>query len=360
MKNRFWRVCLVSIASLSFSTAAFGQVDNIRDLLRGGVEDANLLVNEYLRPVGNGFGADLNNGWYSTTRTHKFLGFDITVMGTAAIAPTSDETFDLDSLDLKNIRPLNPNDSFTPTAVGTDADGPEVEIFVSNPLLPGGETVLDTLTMPQGVGFRYVPSPMIQAAVGVLPNTEVMVRFFPEVEIDDDFGKVKMFGLGVKHNLGDFLGGLLPVDLAVMAAFTTFQAQTDLDVEPQANLPQTGANYDNQQVEIEATSLTFNVVASKKFGLLTFFGGVGIESADVKVKLKGTYPVTLIDETPGPTFGDPAIQDFVDPINLEFKNPNNTRANVGVRLHLVFLSIHGSYTFAKYPGINVGVGINIR
>ena len=85
-----------------------------------------------------------------------------------------------------------------------------------------------------------------------------------------------------------------------------------------------------------------------------------IESADVKVKVKGTYPATLIDETPGPTFGEPAIEDFEDPINLSFKNPNDTRANVGVRLHLVFLAIHGSYTFAKYPGVNVGLGINIR
>jgi len=361
MKNRFLGSCFVLATSLGLSNSAFAQVDNIGDLLRGGVEDANLLVNEYLRPVGNGFGVGLNNGWYNTTRTHEFLGFDITVMGTAAIAPTSDETFDLNNLGLRNIRPLNPNDSVTPTAVGSDEGGPEVEIFVSNPLLPGGETVIDTLTMPQGVGFRYVPSPMIQAAVGVLPNTDVLVRFFPEVEINDDFGKVKMFGLGVKHNLGDFLGGLLPVDLAVMAAFTTFQAQTNLNLEPEAGLPQTGANYDNQQVEIEATSLTFNVIASKKFGVLTFFGGVGIESADVKLKLKGTYPVTLVDDDPGsPTFGDPAIQDFEDPIDLSFKNPNNTRANVGVQLHLAFLAIHGSYTFAKYPGVNVGVGINIR
>ncbi|TDI89000.1 MAG: hypothetical protein E2O77_10370 [Caldithrix sp.] len=361
MRNIFLGIWFVLIASLYFSNTAFGQVDNIADLLRGGVEDANILVNEYLRPVGNGFGVDLNNGWYSTARTHKFLGFDITVMGTAAIAPTSAETFDLKNLGLKNIRPLNPNNSRTPTAVGADQEGPQVEIFVSNPLLPGGEVVIDTLTMPQGVGFRYVPSPMIQAAVGVLPNTEVMLRFFPEVEINDDFGKVKMFGLGVKHNVGDFLGGLLPVDLAVMAAFTTFQAQTNLNLEPEAGLMQTGANYNNQQVEIEATSVTFNVIASKKFGVITFFGSVGIESADVNLKLKGTYPVTLIDDDPGsPTFGEPAIKDFEDPIKLSFKNPNDTRATIGVQLHLVFLAIHGSYTFAKYPGVNVGVGINIR
>ena len=90
-----------------------------------------------------------------------------------------------------------------------------------------------------------------------------------------------MFGLGVKHGLGDFLGGLLPVDLAVMAAFTTFQAQSDLTLDPEAGLQPTGANYENQQVEIEATSLTFNVVASKKFGVLTFFEATTLNVSDV-------------------------------------------------------------------------------
>jgi len=360
MKNRFLGICFVLIVSLCFSNTAFGQIDNISDLLRGGVEDANILVNEYLRPVGNGFGVDLNNGWYSTARPHKFLGFDITVMGTAAIVPTSDESFDLNNLGLLNVRPLDPNDSLTPTAIGNDEDGPAVAILVRDPLLPGGVAVIDTLTMPQGVNIGYVPSPMIQAAVGVLPGTEVMVRFLPEIEINEDFGKIKMFGLGVKQRLNNFLGGLLPVDLAVMAAFTTFQAQTNLTVEAEEGLSPTGANYDNQEVEIEATSLTFNVIASKKFGVLTLFGGVGIESADVNIKLKGTYPVTVVDDPGGPGGPTFAIQDFEDPIDLSFKNPNNTRANLGFQLHLVFLAIHGSYTFAKYPGVNVGVGINIR
>ena len=88
---------------------------------------------------------------------------------------------------------------------------------------------------------------------------------------------------------------------------------------------------------------------------------VGIESSDVNLKLKGTYPVTLIDDNPGSSsFGGPAIQDFEDLIDLSFDDPNDTRANVGVQLHLGVLAIHGSYTFAKYPGVNVGAGINIR
>ena len=56
MENLFLGICFVLIASLFFSNTVFGQVDNIGDLLRGGVEDANMLVNEYLRPVGNEFG----------------------------------------------------------------------------------------------------------------------------------------------------------------------------------------------------------------------------------------------------------------------------------------------------------------
>ncbi|MFQ5752732.1 MAG: DUF6588 family protein [bacterium] len=147
------RILLV-VVLLIFTGNSFAQIDNISDLLRGGVEDANALVNAYLRPVGNGFGVDLNNGWYTTARPHKFLGFDLTVMGTAAVAPIGDKNFDLNDLTLQSVRPLNAANSIAPTAVGDDKDGPQVEIFVSNPLLPGGEAVIDTLTMPQGIGLR--------------------------------------------------------------------------------------------------------------------------------------------------------------------------------------------------------------
>ena len=45
MKNRFLGSGFVLTTSLGFGNLAFVQVDNIGDLLRVGVEDANLLVN---------------------------------------------------------------------------------------------------------------------------------------------------------------------------------------------------------------------------------------------------------------------------------------------------------------------------
>jgi hypothetical protein len=331
--------------------------------MRSGLDDANLLLKEYLSPFGKGFGANLNNGWYNTARPHKFLGFDITLTANAAIAPTSDETFNLSTLGLKNLRLSDPNvDPNTPTIVGDDQPGPEMSIVLNNPST-GKEEIISTFEMPQGIGFRYVPSPMIQASLGLIKNTEVMVRFFPEIEVDQEVGSLKLFGLGVKHDLKQWLPGgeMLPFDFSVMAGYTIFQAHSEQSLEPDPDAIPTGASYDDQKVEIEATGFTLNFLISKQFALLTLFGAVGLESSSVDLKLKGTYPVTVVEaDAASPNFGQKVIEDFVDPVKISIDGANNLRANVGFQLKLIFLTLQASYTFSNYPVATAGVGINIR
>ncbi len=353
--NRTLRILLILSATLFCTNIAFAQINNVEDLMRAGVDDASLLINEYLRPFGNGFGANLNNGWYNTAKTHKFFGFDITLTANAAIAPASAETFDLTILGLQNMRPLNQANSIAPTVVGDDNAGPEVELFLEH---LGQDVPFDTLTMPPGIGFNYVPSPMIQGSLGFIMNTDIIVRFIPEIKINDDFGSLRMFGIGVKHDLKQWLpkGDLLPFDLSLMAGFTTFQAQANLEVEPYPSADPTGASYDDQEVELEAKSLTVNLLISKKFSILTLFGGIGVESSNVDVKMKGTYPVPILDETTQ----EIVIEDFIDPVQLSFDGANKLRANLGFKLNLLFLAVHASYTFSNYPVVTAGVGFNIR
>jgi len=353
---------LFVLLGLLVTDSSFGQINNVENLIRGGLHDTNLLMEAYLKPFGKGFGADLNSGWFNTGRTHSFLGFDITVMGNIALAPDSDKTFDINALGLQNYRLANPAGASTsPTVVGDEVSGPALNLVLNNPLT-GQDEIIDTISLPEGSGFQAVPSPMIQASVGVLKDTDVILRFFPEVEVDDEVGSVKLFGLGAKHNLGGWLGGTLPFDLAVVAGYTTFQAKSsDLEIDPDQNAIQTGANYDNQVVEIEAKSFTANMIASKKFALLTLFGGLGIESSTVDLKLKGLFPVTSIeDNNASPNFGQRVILDLEDPMDLSFDGANSTRAFLGARLDLLFIAIHGSYTFSDYPVGTVGVGLNIR
>lgn len=358
------RISFLLAATLLCTNLGWAQINNVEALMRGGLNDANLLLEAYLSPFGRGFGADLNNGWFNTARTHKFLGFDLTVTANAAIAPISAKTFDLSTLGLQNLRLDNSNaDPNTPTVVGDEQPGPEMTLVLNNPAT-GQDQVISRFRMPQGIGFRAVPSAMIQASLGIVSNTDVILRFFPETEFDSDVGKLRLFGLGVKHDLSQWLpgGGFLPFDLSILAGYTVFQVQSgDISLQPDPDAVPTGATYSEQKVEIEATSYTVNLLVSKQLAILTLFGAIGIESSSVDLRVKGTYPVTVIDDDPSsPHFGQKIIEDFVDPTNISFDGVNNRRATVGIRLHLLLLTLHGSYTFSSYPVATLGVGLSIR
>ncbi|MFQ5648582.1 MAG: DUF6588 family protein [bacterium] len=352
---------LMVIFSL-FASLCHAQIDNVQDLMRSGVDDATLLLKAYLTPFGNGFGADLNSGWATSARTHRVLGFDITVSANAAIAPESEKLFDITALGLQNLRLVANENPLTPSVVGDDDPGPEVAVILNNPFT-GQDEIVTTFRMPQGVGFRYVPSPMVQAAIGVPLNTDVIIRYFPEITFDNDVGRMKMGGIGIKHELNQWLpgGNMLPFDLAVLLGVTTFQAEADLEVNPDPQAIQTGASYDFQQVDIEATAFAFNIMISKKLAVLTLFGGVGIESSSLDIKLEGRFPVTLIETEPlSPNFGKTVIVDFEDPVHLSFNGANSARANVGVQLELAILSAYLSYTFSEYPVATAGIGFTLR
>lgn len=360
----FAKVSALLASILFLAQPAFSQLNNVEDLLRGGVDDANLLLKEYLTPFGKGFGANLNNGWFTTARTHKFLGIDLTVTANVAVAPENDETFDLSTLPLNSVRPTNSSGpTLTPTIIGEDSPGPDMTLFAQDPNT-GAELIIGNFIMPEGIGFNYIGSPMIQAGVGIGGNTDLLLRFFPQSEFDDDIGSLQLLGFGVKHSFTreNSRGERPAFDVSVLAGYTIFQVQSkQLRLEPDPNAIPTGASYDNQEIELEANSFTANLIISRTISLLTLFGSLGYETSAVDLKLKGTFPVTAIeDDIQSPNFGQKAIRDLQDPVNISIDGANSLRAGLGFRIRLLFLALHGSYTFASYPVATLGAGFELR
>ncbi len=368
LQTNFMRGFLLLLFTGFISMPVYAQVDDIGSILQSGKEDANTLAREYLRPFGKGFGAGLNTGWTNTAKPHNTLGFDLTISTGLAIVPDGDLSFDVSELNLQQLEiesgspeasTINGNEQAGPTmAAYEDIDG------------DGQEEQLINFDMPPGTGFQFVPAPMFKAGVGVIKNTDIMLRYTPEYDIPRVGGTFKLFGVGVKHDITQWLPGgkLIPVDISVMVGYSSMDLSSDLELLPedviqdQSNtkneLP--ASTWEGQAIELATDGWTINALVGKTLPVVSVYGGIGYEGSTLTAKTKGSYPT--IERNPNYP-SEPEMMrvgTIEEPINLEYDGANGFRALAGFRFRFAIFHISGSYTLSNYSSYNLGVGISFR
>lgn len=357
---------LISLAGVQNAAAQF---DDAGEILRSGTNDANLLLQEYLKPFANGFGADLNSGWINSARPYGTLGFDLRISAGVAIVPTGDRSFNVDELSFENLERVG-GPAEAQTAFGEDVAGPEMGIFGTNPVT-GLRQEITRFTMPEGTGYPFVPAPMIQATVGIVKDTDVSLRYMPTVTVEDI--NTSLFGFGVKHGLNQWLpgGSVLPVDLSVQLGYTKLTSDFGFEVNPEEGQdiynPYAGnpSLWEGQSIDMEATGFTGNILVGKNLPIISVYGGIGFQSSEMTLNSPGSYPVTVFNEDYDPLDGseetrEKIIERLDEPINLSFDGSNSIQALAGFRLRLSLLTISGSYTLSNYPVANIGFGLSFR
>lgn len=348
------------------TTASFAQLGNVGNILQSSAEDANVLVGEYLKPFGSGFGAGLNSGWTNTARPHKKLGFDITISSGLAVVPASDKTFDVTQIGLQELE-LDSGPSNLQTINGES--GAPTSTLAAFETINGQRQKLFEFDMPSGTGFGYVPAPEIKAGVGLIKDTELMVRYVPKVDVSD-YGTFNQYGFGVKHGINQWLpgGSLLPVDISVMAGYTNQVVSsgfrlTGEDViadpnnteNPYANQPET---WDGQKIEIDTEAFTVNALVGKTLPIISVYGGVGYEVSNMSIGTPGTYPTIEQNE---PNSQEPlTVATIEEPIGLDIEGKNGIHALAGFRLKFTVFHISASYKLSNYSTLNAGFGISFR
>ncbi len=358
---------LVVISSLQFylNLCAIGQYTDIGNFVAGGTEDAEKLLTAYFSPYLNGFGASLSGGWHTTAKPHKPGGFDINITSSVAIVPDELKTFDVDALELTTLVRGNGSQVYSQTAAGARESGPVMNYDIRT---AGGDILYDTtaFTMPKGTGFGYVPSCMIQAGVGLFKGTEILGRYLPDIG-SDNF-KVGFWGVGLKHDIKQWIPGLkrVPIlNIAAMGGYTKLNANVILNVDAadlniQTLFPE-NTLWENQKLLMSSSSFTGNLLVSADLPVICFYGGVGFVTTKANFKLAGEYPmITGINEA---TLM-PVAERVTDPVDIEVKNTEGTRTkprlNIGFRLKMGFFTIHADYTYAKFNMITAGFGITFR
>jgi len=316
--------------------------EDVGGLFKSGPADATKLIDAYMRPLFKGLGVGLNSGWHNTAKTKNFLRFDLRITGTAAFVPTKDRGYDVKTLNLQNISPVNTALSTGPTAFGDDKEGARMQI--------NGAPASTQFNLPQGAGINFVPSPQVQLTVGLPKNIDISLRLLPSTKLGNDAGKIDMFGIGAKVEVIPLIMGkkdkLVPFDLAVAFGLTRLNYNLPLNINNQAN--------SNQELTIKINGFSADAIISKKILFFTPFVSVGFNSSNSNLKALGTY------QFDSPTLLDPNRKEtLTDPIAFKNSEINGLKAALGFQLNLAFLRIYASYTAAQYSYVNAGIGFGI-
>lgn len=335
------------ILLLFFIIPFLGKSQDIEQFLLAGTEDASKLTENYVNPVAKGFMYGLNNGWYSTGRTHKKLGFDITFVANLAKVPGKDEVFQFVASDYNNISLVN-GSSEIQTLMGGNNNTTLAARIQAN----GGDYKLTEFTMPDGIGddlpMNAVPSATLQVGIGIPGiDADLKFRYLPKVGTSDL--EVGMFGVGLQKSFSKLLKiDKTPVDVSALIAYT--KLTSEYDIQGNSDLSGTG-----QLMEFTTNAYTFQAIASVNLKLIEFYGAVGFNSAKMDVDIKGTYDLEYTLEGTGMSVSETVT----DPVSVNF-SASGVRATIGTRLNLGFFKIFGDYTIQEYNTITGGIAFSFR
>lgn len=370
MKNsalllRGTKIAALALVFFTINENANAQID-IGTLMKAGAADGSKLVEAYISPTLKGFGAGMNGGWYNTAKTHGLGRFDVTLNFNAVLIPTEDQIFNAANLGFQSLQIKTGTGPNGATLAGSDnlSNNAIYQLLLDDPTNPGAKKVVTEFASPKGLGLSYSGAPTAQLSVGLIKNTEVMLRYIPTVSLGD-YGDVGLIGFGLKHDIKQWIPGikLLPFDMAAYFGYTNFNVEGSIDLKADAHPTYSGntnTNYRDQTYSFNTKATSFGLIVSKKLAIITAYGAVNYQTSKSVVELNGNFPVTVFEDQVGhPNFGNNAVTNIKDPVNITVNGANGMTGTLGMRMKLLILTFQGAYTFGKYPMATAGIGLNL-
>jgi hypothetical protein len=309
-------------------------VDQIRALALENAEG-------YAAPVGRSLAHALSDGFVDRAAPLPALGFELGVRVMGARVPAEERTFGValpDSVAVQHpqlgqqiyLDPYRPRDGTleSPTAAGKGSGvvlvpaGQFEEDILAAGLDPNSPEF--QLRLPDGLGLSILPALSFHASLGLGMGTEVTLHFLPGTEISPEIGEARAHGLGIRHQLSNWLPS--PVDLTLAAGYQ--QA--------------TAGDY------LEVSAWHYGLQGGLKAGPMHFFAGTQMREAWSRL--------TFLVETPS---GSVAFPGTDGEVGLRVHGDRSPSWIVGANLQLLVLNLSGHYSFGSYDVFSLKLGLGL-
>jgi hypothetical protein len=353
---------IITISFIIFGILFFVQKSQAQNLEESLSKLSSTVSTKYLSPVINAFGSNLNSGWVNNVPSATKLGFNfnIKLIGMASFFGDEEKSFSATStffFDDEQIRVILENSNITPLTIGQSSyndlvnqikkdeftvsfSGPTVVGDKNNKLkvsFPGKSYTVTSGTftvnpynvfIDQVKGYinKFFPTGAIQLTVGTVAGTNVAVRYFPSIEIED-FGEFNFLGFGAIHNPGVWLNNPFPLDIG-LGYF--FQKMTVGNI-------------------FESTADQFGIYIGKRIGgiiAIEPYAGLTFESAKTKVSYEYQSNETINGVKVKPVM-----------LGFDIKSQNSTSLVVGLSIKLAVININADYKMAKINTASAGVSL---
>ena len=248
-------------------------------------DDASTLLQNYLSPAMKGLMSSMNGGWYSTAKTHKKLGFDITFGLNASFTPDKDKVFEFIADDYNFLSIADGGSTSIPTILSKDET--ETEINVSVPYA-GNTFKVGSFKMPGGIAkdlpANATPAPFVQVGLGLPFKTTIKLRYVPKTGFASKVN-ANLIGVGLQHDLTQYLGlvGKLPFSVSLLGAYTS----ATIDYTIQNGDLSNQVTVSNGLAQFKLKTWTVQALASLDFKIVTIYGGLGYNGGTSNFDIKG-------------------------------------------------------------------------
>lgn len=301
----------------------------------------------YVGPIVSSFGSNLNTGWITKAPapTKFSFGLELKIIAMGTVIDDAQKTFstvgsfNFTESQATDIAASTGTSSGTQTAIKNELLSHAWTLLFSGPTIMGskdqnvilnfqGQTVqgqpIPDYTLSGVSGFlnnlSMFPTATIQLGLGTVYGTDLVIRWFPKVNIKD-LGDFSYWGFGFKHNPAVwFPDKQFPVDLALGYFYQDLKVGT----------------------VFETKAYMFGIYASKTFGTIIAFSpyiGLTTESSTTTINYDFTY-----DDING----NPQTSN----INFQEDGTNSLGFTVGAAFKLAILNLNIDYKFANVKTVS--------